>query len=148
MCKKYFTRYYRDLLFILATNRDLYSSQPEHTSIKIRKDLETIYSRFNGYQSTNTIVVSAHQNMIEKYARNDLIVPEYTPANLDFSRDPGLTPLSKYLQGLLIVQKESGISDITRFINAKEAKNIFKRASHNMFSDIEYIWLSIHLFVI
>lgn len=77
--------------------------------------------------------------MIEKYARNDLIVPEYTPANLDFSRDPGLTPLSKYLQGLLIVQKESGISDITRFINAKEAKNIFKRASHNMFSDIEYI---------
>jgi hypothetical protein len=30
-----------------------------------------------------------------------------------------------------MVKRESGIGDITRFINAKEAKNIFKRAAHN-----------------
>lgn len=48
-------------------------------------------------------------------------------------------PLTKYLQGLLMVQRESGIGDITRFINAKEAKNIFKRASHHLFTEVDYL---------
>ena len=59
LCHKYFTRYYRSLLFILATNRSLYGDQQEHTPIKVRKELEAIYNRFHGYDSTNTIVVSA-----------------------------------------------------------------------------------------
>lgn len=49
LCRKYFTRYYRDLLFILATNRALYGEHPEHTPIKIRKDLSGVYNRFAGY---------------------------------------------------------------------------------------------------
>jgi|JI6StandDraft_1071083.scaffolds.fasta_scaffold324736_1 hypothetical protein len=119
LCHKYFTRYYRDLLFILATNRGLYGDHPEHTSIKIRKDLDMIYNRFQGYNSTNTLVVTTTPNLMEKHSRNDLKVPEYSPANLDFGVDPGMAPLIKYMKGLLMVQRESGISDITRFINAK-----------------------------
>jgi len=60
LCHKYFTRYYRNLLFILATNRSLYGDHPEHASIKVRKELEAVYNRFHGYNSTNTIVVSPH----------------------------------------------------------------------------------------
>lgn len=60
LCHKYFTRYYRDLLFIMATNRGLYGDHPEHVSLKIRKDLDAVYNRFNGYNSTNTIVVTSH----------------------------------------------------------------------------------------
>lgn len=56
---------------------------------------------------------------MEKHMRNDLIVPEYSPSNPDFGADPGITPLGKYLQGLVMVKKESGIADITRFIKAK-----------------------------
>lgn len=119
LCHKYFTRYYRDLLFILATNRGLYGDHPEHTSIKIRKDLDMIYSRFQGYDCTNTIVISANPNLIEKHAKNDLIIPEYSPAYPDFDSDPGLAPLTRYLKGLLMVKRESGIVDITRFIKAK-----------------------------
>lgn len=127
------------MLFILATNRGFYGDHPEHSSIKVRKDLEAVYSRFSGYDSTNTIVITAQENLMEKYTRNDLKVPEYTPLNPDFETDPGLTPLSKYIQGLVMVKKESGIGDITRFINAKEAKNIFKRASHNLHTPREYL---------
>jgi hypothetical protein len=139
LCHKYFTRYYRDLLFIMATNRGLYGEHPEDVAFKIRKDLDAVYCRFHGYNSSNTIVVTSHENLIEKHARNDLKIPEYSPADPDFVRDPGLMPLTKYLQGLLMVQKESGIGDITRFINAKEAKNIFKRASHNLFTEVDYL---------
>lgn len=49
LCHRYFTRYYRDLLFVLATNRQLYGDNPLHTPIKIRKDLSNIYNRFQGY---------------------------------------------------------------------------------------------------
>ena len=135
LCHKYFTRYYRNLLFILATNRGLYGDHPEHTPIKVRKDLEAVYSRFQGYQNTNTVVVSVERNLTEKHSRNDLIVPQYSPFNPEFSIDPGLSPLSKYLQGLVMLKKQSGIGDITRFINAKEAKNIFKRAAHHLSTD-------------
>lgn len=66
-------------------------------------------------------------------------MPEYSPSSLEFKGDPGITPLAKYISGLVMVQQESGINDITRFINAKEAKNIFKRAAHNMFTDRDYV---------
>jgi hypothetical protein len=49
LCHKHFTRYYRDLLFVLATNRPLYGDHPLHSSIKIRKDLSNVYSRFPQY---------------------------------------------------------------------------------------------------
>jgi hypothetical protein len=49
LCHKHFTRYYRDLLFILATNRGLYGDHPDHTPLKIRKDLNSIYNKFPGY---------------------------------------------------------------------------------------------------
>ena len=98
-----------------------------------------ICNMVNLNNSGNTVVVTAEPNMIENHARNDLKVPPFTPDNSDFSTDPGITPLSKYLQGLLMVKKESGINDITRFINAKEASNIFKRAAHNLNTKIDYI---------
>lgn len=139
LCHKYFTRYYRDLLFILATNRALYGDQPDHTPIKIRKDLSSIYHRFPAYNEGNTIVVTAEDNLMEAHARNDLKVPEYSPLSADFEQDPGLVPLAKYLSGLVLIKKESGIADIRRFVSAKEAKNIFKRASHNIFTDRTYI---------
>lgn len=139
LCHKYFTRYYRDLLFILATNRALYGDHPEHAPIKIRKDLASIYSRFPAYNEGNTIVVTAEDNLMEAHGRNDLKVPEYCPQSPDFEQDPGLVPLAKYLSGLVLIKKESGISDIRRFVSAKEAKNIFKRASHNLFTDRTYI---------
>lgn len=84
LCHKYFTRYYRDLLFILATNRALYGDQPEHTPIKIRKDLTSIYNRFPAYNEGNTIVVTTEDNLMEPHARNDLKVPEYSPQSPDF----------------------------------------------------------------
>lgn len=59
LCHKYFTRYYRDLLFVLATNRALYGDQPLHAPLKIRKDLTSIYHRFPAYNEGNTIVVTA-----------------------------------------------------------------------------------------
>ena len=59
LCHKYFTRYYRDLLFIMPTNRSLYGQQPEHEPIKIRKELTGVYNRFPGYNEGNTIVVTA-----------------------------------------------------------------------------------------
>jgi hypothetical protein len=58
LCHKYFTRYYRNLLFIMATNRGLYGDYPDNVPIKIRKDLEAVYNRFHGYDSTNTMVVT------------------------------------------------------------------------------------------
>ena len=66
-------------------------------------------------------------------------MPEYAPQSPDFAQDPGLVPLAKYLSGLVLIKKESGISDIRRFVSAKEAKNIFKRASHDLFTDRTYI---------
>lgn len=139
LCHKHFTRYYRDLLFIMATNRVLYGDHPEHTPIKIRKDLTSVYGRFPGYNEGNTIVVTVQDNLMEAHSRNDLKVPEYSPNNPDFIQDPGLIPLAKYLQGLVIIKKESGISDIRRFVNAKEAKKIFERAAHNIYTDRTYI---------
>ena len=65
------------------------------------------------------MVVTVDENLLESHGRNDLKVPEYSPLNPDFQSDPGLTPLAKYLQGLVMVKRESGIGDITRFINAK-----------------------------
>ena len=119
LCHKYFTRYYRSLLFILATNRGLYGDHPEHVPIKIRKDMDGIYNRFPGYSSSNTIVTTILPNLVDQHTRNDLIVPEYSPSNPDLMHDPGLTPLSKYLHGLVMIKNESGIGDITRFINTK-----------------------------
>lgn len=136
---KYFTRYFRDLLFVMATNRKLYGDQPEHTPLRIRRDLSSVYSRFAGYNEGNTMVVTAHENLLESHIRNDLKVPEYSPSNPDFPTDPGLIPLAKYIQGLVLVKKESGINDIRRFISAKEASNIFKRAVHNNTTDRNYI---------
>lgn len=139
LCHKHFTRYYRDLLFILATNRPLYGEHPPHTPLKVRKDLANIYSRFPDYNEGNTIVVTAEDNLIEAHSRNDLKIPEYSPTNPTFLQDPGLVPLAKYLNGLVLLKNESGINDIRRFISAKEASNIFKRASHNIFTDRTYI---------
>jgi len=75
---------------------------------------------------------------MENHIRNDLKVPEYSPANPDFVQDPGLTPLAKYIQGLVLIKNESGINDIRRFVSAKEASNIFKRSAHNQFTDRQY----------
>jgi hypothetical protein len=75
LCHKHFTRYYRDLLFILATNRPLYGDQPPHTPIKVRKDLASVYARFPHYNEGNTIVVTAEHNLMEPHARNDLKIP-------------------------------------------------------------------------
>ena len=119
LCHKYFTRYYRDLLFIMGTNRALYGDQPLHQPIKIRKELTGVFNRFPCYDQGNTVVVSAEPNLIEAHIRNDLIVPEYSPSNPDFTQDPGLTALAKYLEGLVIIKEESGISDIRRVLKAK-----------------------------
>jgi hypothetical protein len=67
--------------------------------------------------------------------RNDLKIPEYAPKNYKFTQDPGLTPLSKYIQGLLLLKKESNINDIRRVITSKDVNNIFDRISHNMYTD-------------
>lgn len=64
-------------------------------------------------------MVTTQDNLIEAHARNDLKVPEYSPNNPDFEQDPGLVPLAKYIQGLVLVKNESGIADIRRFISAK-----------------------------
>jgi hypothetical protein len=72
--------------------------------LKIRKDLSGIYNKFAGYNEGNTIVVTAQENLLEAHARNDLKIPEYNPNNNDFEQDPGLVPLAKYIQGLLLVK--------------------------------------------
>jgi hypothetical protein len=62
------------------------------------------------------------------------MIPEYSPKNPEFLQDPGLIPLAKYIQGLILVKNESGINDIRRFVTAKEATNIFKRTTHNIYT--------------
>lgn len=47
VAQRYFGRFYRQLLFIIATNRGLYpQALTNECSIKIPKNLQHIYSRF------------------------------------------------------------------------------------------------------
>lgn len=76
---------------------------------------------------------------MQDHQRNDLRVPEYSPTNPDFKQDPGLAALAKYLEGLILIKEETNIGDIRRIIQSKEAKNIFKRVAHNMYTERIYI---------
>lgn len=65
-CQKYFGRYMRDLLFILPTNRALYTSsagEPQE-NIRIPRELSGIYNKFSGYDATNTLVLTCLPNTI------------------------------------------------------------------------------------
>lgn len=100
--QKFFTRYFRDLLFILPTNRALYSTsntEPQD-ALKIPKELNSIFTKFPGYSVTNTLVLSSTPNGIAGYSRNDILVPEYSPKNNTFIRDPGCLAITKYLKGI------------------------------------------------
>jgi hypothetical protein len=60
LCQKYFARFYRELFFILGTNRLLYTGADNPIgTIPIRKDLDNIYARFPEYSDVNTLVVSS-----------------------------------------------------------------------------------------
>lgn len=76
LVKKYFGRHFRNLLFVLPTNRSIYgvADQPEK-NIGIKKDLSTIFNNFQGYEETNTFVISSTSNLIETYQRNDILIP-------------------------------------------------------------------------
>ena len=66
VAQRYFGRFQRQLLFIIATNRGLYPQALTHErTIKIPKKLQNVYSRFEGYNATNTLVLSSEPNTLE-----------------------------------------------------------------------------------
>ena len=81
--QKYFGRYYRDLLFVLSTNRGLYAppgTEPQDP-IKIPKELNSVYNNFPGYTSTNTLVLASQSNTLSEHLKNDMLISPFSPKN-------------------------------------------------------------------
>lgn len=123
----------------MATDRSLYGAHKQlETNIKIKKELSRIYSNFPGYGEGNTLIVSSQDNLIENYKKNDVIVPEYCPTSSLFEADPGMHPFVKYMRGVIEAQKTHDLADIRSMIAAKNLASMFKRFSHNIYSERDY----------
>lgn len=141
--QKYFGRYLRDLLFILPTNRALYTKtnvniEPQDP-LKIPKELNGLYNKFPGYNNTNTLVLTCLPNMLADHAKNDLMIAGFSTKNQIFEQDVGCLALSKYIKGIVMRLKDEKLKDVRIINNGKPLEVLYQRLSHRAFSDSKYM---------
>lgn len=91
-----------NLKFILFTPR----KHPNENSLeteKIERDLKIIFDKNKEYDETNTIIISNHENKIEEYMDNDLIIPKFHPTMgaTHFTMDGYMYYLYEYLMMMI-----------------------------------------------
>ena len=83
LSKAYFGRYFRNLLFTVFTKRENYEgpNTTNYHAIPLKKELSEIWRQFPKFDPTNTLVISPHKNLMERYRDNDLVIPSFSPSS-------------------------------------------------------------------
>jgi hypothetical protein len=113
----------------------------QHVTIPIKRDLSQIFAKFNQFDQSNTLIVTTHSNLIDKYKPNDLIIPRYSlqAQGAKFDVDAGMSALAKYLVGISQVMHKKKIDDVRTLVAVKSVQTLFDRVSHNTYSPRDYV---------
>ncbi len=85
-----------NLKFVLFTPK----KTPNQNSLDpepIERDLKIIFDKHPEYDETNTVVISNHENKLEEFRDNDIIIPQYHPnGSTHFTMDSHLYYVYEY----------------------------------------------------
>ncbi|EAR95992.1 hypothetical protein TTHERM_00125580 (macronuclear) [Tetrahymena thermophila SB210] len=141
--KSFFGRYYRNLAFVIATNRVEYEGNLKQVSVEplqIKRNFHQIQDKFPGFEHNNIMMVSNYKNLVDEYTSNDIILNKFDPLIIgnSFTVDFSLQALVKYLRGMRVFVTKKNIEDIRPMMQAKHFSTMIGRVNNTATNYTEY----------
>lgn len=102
------------------------------------KDLNSVYTNFPGYNSTNTLVLTSIENGLAEHAKNDMFIPPFSPKYLTFQQDVGCLAVAKYIRGIAMKLKDQTVKDVRNMNTGKPLDNLYRRLSNGVYSKMNF----------